>query len=279
MLAGCAGWTEMAQKVASALTPAIYSDLDRNVLNEISLTDPRKVISICKAKVSHDPQLERVYFQAIRDSVTPTNESAFAAIHERLFDLKPAAFVTTNIDKGMERVAPAFRVGKEIIDLTKIDADPGDRLRNSNIFYLHGSVDNLDRAVLTLDQYLDFYYSDRRRWVRDFLSQIFSGRFCVLFLGYGLTEYEIIQNIYQAAPESKRGLRENRHFLLTPIYTRDIARFNIERTYFEGVGVCSIPYFIDHEGFPRLNPVLSDLKRKINERTGPLKAMAAIDEV
>ncbi len=277
MLAGCASWQQLANKVIGAFGAAVYSDLDKTVLRELAGVDPRKAISICSARAKGNPELEEIYYQAIRDSVTPKDEAAFADIHGQIFDLKPVAFITTNIDDGMGRISPERSLGKKIINLTTADIDPVPELRNGNAFYLHGSVDAIDKTILTTEQYIEYYYNSPKTYLRDFLREVFNGRYAVLFLGYSLSEYEILQNIYLAAKTGGGASNENRHFLLTPLYSRDIAKFNIEKEYFKIFSVRAMPYFIDHDGYSRLNHVLRELRKKMQPSNATLDMMGEID--
>ena len=278
-LAGCAGWYELACNVIQCFGSSVYSDLYKAVLRETAAVDARKAISICAARAKADPELEAAYYQAIRDSVKPQNEAAFIDIHEQLCGLRPAAFITTNIDKGIERVPAEVFGARKVINLTTLDVDPIPDLRNGNIFYLHGSTDAIDKTVLTTDQYIEYYYNRPKPDLKNFLREVFIGKYSVLFLGYGLAEYEILQNIYLAANGHDSAPRENRHFLLTPIFSRDVAKFNVETEYFRLFSVRAIPYFIDHEGYGRLNYVLRELRKEIQASAATLDLMREIDSV
>jgi len=278
-LAGCANWYELACDVIDCFGGSIYSDLYKTVLRETAAVDPRKAISICAARAKASPELLGAYYQAIRDAVKPENDTAFIDIHEQLCGLRPVAFITTNIDRGIERVPAEILGTRKVINLTTLDSDPIPDLRNGNVFYLHGSVDAIDKTVLTTDEYIEYYYNRRTRHLMHFLREVFIGKYSVLFLGYGLAEYEILQNIYIAANGHGNAQRENRHFLLTPIFSRDVAKFNIEKDYFGLFSVRAIPYFIDHEGYGRLNHVLRELRKEIQASAATLDLMQEMDSV
>lgn len=278
MLAGCASWYQLAINVIGAFGNSVFSDLDRTVLREMASLDPRKAISICSGYAKGNPELEAIYYGAIERSVTPSDAAAFSNIHEELFRLNPAAFITTNIDRGMERIGPELLASKKIINLPLGEIDPVNELRNGNIFYLHGAIDAIDKTILTTDQYIEYYYNSPKTYLKNFLQEVFVGRYTVLFLGYSLSEYEILQSIYLAANAGRANGNETRHFLLTPIYSRDITKFNIEKRYFGIFSVQAIPYFIDHEGFARLNYVLRELRRNMQANSpATLDLMDEID--
>lgn len=64
--------------------------------------------------------------------------------------------------------------------------DAAAELRNGNIFYLHGSTNALPNAILTTDQYIDFYYNNPKPYLTRFSREVFSGKYCVLFFGYSI---------------------------------------------------------------------------------------------
>ncbi len=279
-LAGCCGWVELAKRIIKEFSDNEYSNIEKNVLTDMANNDPRKAISICYSRAKNNNKLEDAYFKAIKESVTPSNNRKFADIHEKLLDLNAICYVTTNIDKGMETVNNMKLTKKKIINATNPSpsSDLAKEIRNGNIFYLHGSVDDLRNTIFTIQSYLKFYYKSPA--ITHFLKKIFGGNFSVLFIGYSLSEYEILQNIFLSLDAQDKEIIQSRHFLLTPIYTKDLAKFNVEKDFFKIFSVETIPYFIDYDGYERLSDVLSSLRAKIHEYTPEtLKVFKDIDEV
>lgn len=278
MLGGCESWLGLAKGVVGAAPPEIYSELEKDALIAIAEQDARKAISICYHRFKRERALETHYYPAIKEAVTPLpeKEAAFKHVHQQLFDLGAIAYVTTNIDMGFERILGPARDGKRIISLANEESDSIiSEIRNGNIFYLHGDLGALQQTIFTVDNYIDFY---SRPVTQMFLQQIFRGDYCVLFIGYSLSEHEILQNIFLAT--RKKADSETaafKHFILTPLYSRDLAKFNHERDYWKIFSVRAIPYFIDHEGFGRLHHVLDKLKNLKAKRAKP--RLAVLDEV
>lgn len=280
MLAGCAGWVELATNIVNAFPEDIYSKLDKSILTEMATSDPKKIITICYHKAKNNINLlNNVYFKTIKESVTPQNKKEFNEIHTKIFDLNAISYITTNIDRGIESIERIGLRSKEIIDVTNYDShsDLREKITNGNNFYLHGTVDNIENTVFTVDRYFDFYSQKR---INGFLKEIFGGRYSVLFIGYSLNEYEILQNLFLAVRNSISTVELYNHFLLTPIYTRDLAKFNIEKDYFKIFSIKAIPYFIDFEGYGRLKYVLDLLRRRIAEyKPEVLSVKREIDKV
>lgn len=264
-LAGCAGWIELAEKIVYKFPKEIYSEQDKIILKEMANTDPKKVISVCYHRVKNDKKLlENVYFKAIKDSVTPSKVKEFIEIHNKIFNLNAVSYVTTNIDKGIESIENIDLGKKKTFELTDSDNESNllNEIKNGNIFYLHGTVDNIEGTIFTVDNYFEFYTKENNN---RFLREIFSGKFSVLFIGYSLNEYEILQNIFLAVSNQNTEIALYKHFLLAPIYSKDIAKFNIEKEYFKIFSIKAIPYFIDYDGYGRLNYVLDLLIKTFRE--------------
>lgn len=287
-LAGCASWAELAANIVKRFPDNVFSHQDKEVLRDLAYRDPKKVISICyhraidEQRFHKDDSLIRTYYESIKDSVKPNNMGEFEKIHKSIFDLDAISYVTTNIDKGIESVkSPDLRrKGRfnltSLFDLSIIT----DEVRNGNIFYLHGSVDAIDKTVFTVDSYYDFYAGSKSASVKSFLMKIFRGDYSVLFIGYSLEEQEILQNIFLANEEQRQQGEEYQHFILSPVYSKDLAQFNIQKMFFQIYSVKSIPYFIDYDGFGRLYHALNELKKQIRITRRPrISVLDKIDKV
>lgn len=282
MLAGCASWEQLAHNIINKFPLEIYSEQDKVILKEIAIDEPKKAISICYHRAKQNKKLlEDVYFNTIKLSVIPKNLNAFAAIHAKIFDLNAISYITTNIDKGIETISKIDLKGKKITDLTTLGEELGliDKIKDGNIFYLHGTIDHIEKTIFTVDSYLNFYSKDSAVITR-FLREIFSRKYSVLFIGYSLSEYEILQNIFLAAGGQSKEVDLYNHFLLAPIYSKDLAKFNIEKNYFRIFSVKAIPYFIDHESYGRLQYVLDLLRKTVRTyRPDVLSVFNDVDKV
>ena len=280
-LAGCASWIELAKNIANAFPKNVYSELDKEVLREIAEVDPKRAISICYRESERNINvLKNIYFKALRKSVTPTNKKEFVEIHKKIFNLNALSYITTNIDRGVETVnrKKRYLVRKKIIDLTNSKKlNPKNEIRKENVFCLHGTVSNIEKTIFADHDYFKFYANNK---INDFLQEIFRGEYSVLFIGYSLNEYEVLKNIFLAIDKQNKEIDLNNHFLLSPIYSKDIAKFNIEREYFKIFSINAKPYFIDYDGYGRLKYVLDLLKKEIEQyRPDILSVHQKIDQV
>ena len=156
-------------------------------------------------------------------------------------------FVTTNIDKGLQKY------------LGMTDAKVAIYPKFSNppkfINYLHGRIDLENSWILTSGQYNQGYYYDNVPCM-SFLTQIFES-YSVLFIGYGLREKQIQEAI------SKTGKRKTHYWLEGwKRNTQDdleIRRTNLKENY----NITLISYSVDKNDFDELYEVVDLLYREM----------------
>ena len=177
---GCKRWRDMSV----ALIEDCYSSnqidywIRENLLMKHGLS-PRKLITIAK-KILGDN-----YADKIKHTLIPTTnrKDKFPSLFKNLFALN-ATFITTNIDNHLSSL---FDPSNIHTDVNKFDLE---HIKPGNIFHLHGTVDNPNGWVLTIDEYVNRY---RNKKIRNFLEHVFiNGDYCILFVGYGVDEIEII---------------------------------------------------------------------------------------
>lgn len=264
-IAGCKGWVDLANEIINSLP--IYSFIQKDELKNIALHDPRKAISICYHQAQKEKKLEE-YYEAIKKALKPKDTNKFKEIHKLIFDLDALFYVTTNVDRGAEQVN--FRKRK-IFNLPLEETELNwEYFNEGNIIYLHGSLEKPERTIFTVDDYIKFYSKQNAKMC---LQEVFREPHSVLFIGYSLDEYEILENIFRVMGNQTSENNSNsscKYFLLTPLYTRDLERFNIESEYFKIFSVCTIPYFIDYKGYDGLFDTLINFKKEIEENMPPL---------
>jgi len=270
-LYGCLLWDEMATKLINELQDAnILTHAEQDVLLKDANTNPRKTISICHRKCQEAKKLN-VYEKAIRDAVTIKDSNKAHNIYKKIFSIKATAHMTTNIDDGLEKYASSMQhIGENIktynctlpVDQTRIMQVKHNIFKDGSIIYLHGNIDNIQECVLTVDRYLSFY-GEKNSFLNDLFSQLKLISGVIIFLGYGLNEWDIIERIYKLKNNSSEGVA----YLLSPIFTHELTAFNLEVEYYKSFGVEPIPYIIDEEGYEKINFVLDNLAKAINKST------------
>ncbi len=275
-IAGCESWQGLSNNVINGLTPSILNYSESDELKKLSILDVRKVLTICRKLADANGKIED-FNKLIIKSVKPKNYQLFKEVHELLLEIKAYAYITTNIDKGMEEARPKFESPQDIYDLTKeIPSKISSLINNGNIFYLHGSIDNISTSIFNNENYFSFY--DKHE-IKELLKDIFSGRFTVLFIGYGLGDYEILTNIFLAAKENNYT-KTISHYSLMPMFSNELNRISIEERYLEVFSICPLFYYIDYSNYESILPILYKFRDVVNEIRSPrMEDLDLIDSV
>ncbi len=203
-LYGCLLWDEMAIKLVKELRANnILTYAEQDILLEETCTNPRKVISICYRKCNDSADNLRIYEKTIKDSVQIEDFSKSQNIYKKIFSIKATSHITTNIDNGLKEYASAMNEAGEKIKIYNCTL-PNDQERikqvNYNIFkdgtiiYLHGNIENIQGCILPVEKYLS-HYNENNSFLNGLFSKIKTMNGIIIFLGYGLNEWDIIERI------------------------------------------------------------------------------------
>jgi len=270
-------WNELADKMIKKLKEInLISYAQEKILSGETASDPRKVITICY-RICKKENLQ-VYTDAISkcfdfdfDSKYKNN---FLKVYDKIFSIKARAYLTTNIDLGITCYKDDFLKMSRIKtynctlpkDKESIKQTGYNIIKDGNIVYLHGNVENddtINECIMPLDKYLSFY-GEGDEFVRGLFSNL-SG--CIIiFIGYSLNEWDVIEKIYKISKQ--RGENESIEltgYILSPIFSFELAKFNLEKVYYETFGIKAIPYIIDDEGYEKLFLVLGNLTQEISK--------------
>lgn len=127
------------------------------------------------------------------------------------------------------------------------------------IWHLHGSLDRSSEVVFTTRQYLERYTNEEFR--RRLYNLLNNGEYTILFIGYGLSELQLLDFLVNAKGDGTRM------FLLQPYFKDDEALYEAERPYFKDYGISLIKYPKDH-GYDELFHVLEELKNEVINSSG-----------
>ena len=266
LLCGSPSWSGFAKSLVNELeaASAIQSDEAAELIN---LGDARRTLSVAKNMAERQ--------KVIIDYDRILHPSQPHAIGLRLYSvlqrLQPV-FVTTNYDKWLHRTQEL-----ETLD-GNVEDNPIDKLsayRDAEIFkpahftadklskpgaiiHLHGSYTEPSSMVISLRDYVR-HYSDPS--VIRFLTDMFKD-FTVLFVGYGLAEMEILEQIIRVKGDvSNEG--DMRHFILLSTRSNEAKQTEFTTEYFRdecGVGV--LPYNVDN-GYEAIVSVLENWSSQI----------------
>ena len=173
---------------------------------------------------------------------------------------KPIIKITTNIDFEWEKILKdksekqkqeqsqegqvthlqTFYTQTQYSDFTNRQ-----KIDGNTLYQVHGSLNNLDNAILTTSQYVNHYRDDEG--LKGFLENVFK-EYVVLFIGSGVQEFEILEHCLKQSPSE--------HYTLISSQMGEENLFRIKKAYFKEIRIKAVPYYLDFQGYDRLLFVL-----------------------
>ena len=264
-LVGCQGWDTLARNLISKChEKGIINFRESETLSQI--TDHKKTITICYHLFDNN-DLADVFYQEMRRALREEDDIETPNIYDDIYKLR-GLFITTNADTHFDRLFHAPNILYRASDFR------ADRLDRTNLYHIHGSVKDRDSLIFTVSNYMERYTQDPE--FRKFLDRIFRD-YTVLFLGYGVTEFEILDFILPKNPRNPALIL--RHFMLSPFYSGEDNILRYEQTYYTDLGINILGYEKDAYGYRQLIEVIRHWNEEINLVTGYLhEASRLIDE-
>lgn len=269
---GCSDWNGLANDLIKRCENTLGKDEPllnnfeaaqlRNMLEQSR--NSKKVITICNSILSQSKNdelfLEEMKKSLNDDKVTSTNPKL--KTYRDLYNLN-GIFVTTNADRHIDQIFKA-----QNIITNKFTGSTA--LLNKNLYKIHGSIDEAASLIFTVEQYFSRYKD--KEFIK-FLQSLFTKT--VLFVGYGLGEFELLEHMYKNIT-----LSENHYFYLSGYYTHEKRLCDFEQMYFDQMKVQLIPYSKDKKGFKQLPIVIEEWVKQIQTMTNVLQNnFDEIDEV
>jgi len=267
MLCGSPDWRGFANKVVNDLEKKkILRFIEAESLR--GLGDARRTLSLAR-KLAKDNQVDINYDEILHP---PEPDAQGVAFYEMLTGLRPV-FVTTNYDKYLDETEylpktkaassndsdtpPGLPKERQLID--KPEQFTPDLLKERGVvIHLHGSYRSPESMVVSLRDYIHHYNHAN---VKALITEMFS-KHTVLFVGYGLAELEILENIVRHNPYLQRANSDSRaaqnpqHFMLYPCRSTEQVQTSFITDFFlNQCGVRVIPYEIDNNGFYEIKNV------------------------
>ena len=223
-------------------------------------------------------------------------------IYKELFDLD-AIYITTNYDDCIdvfwhERNQILNEVKDEISksyssEFEQIKTNGGlegkiifkkediikSKLDTSNIIHLHGSLVDEATMLVTIPDYLNFYGvkgTQDNPGIADFLDTLFNSAYTVVFLGYGLEEFEILEYMLQKVVDSKIN---QKHFMLYPTYPSEKIIIDYYFEYYKNFGIEIIPYDISEKGYRQLEDIINNWSLILQDCCKPKSNYVKIKEL
>jgi len=285
---GCPSW----EKFAFDLLDDLFTKREINYFEkkELSKLQARKILSICvdiyRDKNIYPPDYQKIF------TGDPELKKRFN-LYEDLYKFN-VIYVTTNYDDHLDREAETAKPKEESMISSEVassfpvaNIEKGNvfykreellisNLSNGNVLHIHGSIREPEQMIITLVDYMNQYRENSL--ISVFLEELFT-KYIVLFIGYGLEEYEILDFMIS---KIKRKDRNISHFILLPFYKSQKNIVEFQKKYYLSMGIKLMPYFIDNKGHMQLAFIIKDWAEIIGRNSkpqSPLDTLRIIDEV
>lgn len=259
-LIGCDGWDELAKNlIRRCYDEGLINFKEKESLSSIS--DHKKTITICHHILKSDNVSK--YYDEMGKALKQGEEIENPNIYKEIIFFR-GPFITTNVDTHFDK---QFRPSNVI-------SNPGDFNKNNilpnTLYHIHGSFKDKENMVFSVSTYFKRYNEDRN--FKLFLEKVFAD-YTVLFLGYGLSEYEVLDFVLKNRHESPR------HFILSAYYRGEENILKYEEAYYADLGINVIPFEKDEKGYSQLHGVINNWTNEIKQVTNYLpNAFKEIDE-
>lgn len=202
-----------------------------------------RVLTFCKGRFKKNGRIEEYYKKLEElfndkekcENIRNDGYAELAKLGVRSF------FVQTNVDRSLEIY---IKKAKSVDVFVNVSLPSVKSISASSMIYLHGVITNKSSLILTDDEYNAFYQTDIN--FTTFVQELFATH-DVIFLGYGLNDKEILDNIiksgngrarFLAVGKTVREETKNKMFAeyLSQHYGVEIIEYDIEKGYEEITG-------------------------------------------
>jgi hypothetical protein len=260
-LIGCTGWADLARNYVKECFRKHYINyLEKERL--LQEKDHKKTITICFHLLNQKNELS-IFYSLMKNSfeINPELAKKYNIYHE-LASLN-LLVITTNADTHLDKYF-----------LKNIDGKfDDDDIDHSFLYHIHGSITNHESLIFTTRAYLRHYTNPN---FQNFMKKIFQ-RYTVLFIGYGLGEFEILDYLIKTiSPKNE----EKKHFLLKPYFEHEKKFYELDNKYYNELGIEVCPFLKDEKGFNQLFYVIQNWKAKIYTETNfQVNLFSKIDKI
>ena len=257
---GIMGWEDFSAFLIKHAFPD-FKDYSA-VLRDVPSSKER--ITIAYKKFEQEDRLDEFY-QYFGQGMTP-NQKVFESKENiyKILNRFEAIFLTTNADNLFEEVIGSALCHENYkLDILKSES----QRRQNHLFYLHGHyTENIDpvknNLVFTAPQYVE-RYNDKD--FTQFLKTIFEDGNTIVFIGYGLNEFELIDYVITKAGHTSNSCENV--YVLYPFCENDDLLFEVKKSYFKAINIEIIPYDISKNGYDSLINVLNALYDDYQKKT------------
>ena len=243
---GCKSWDVLANDLIDKCHCLGYINYHETEILK-SFSNQKKKISIAYGILKE--KNEDAFFEVFNKSLEWKTESGKKNIYDCLMFLSET-FVTTNADTCIDE---HFMPNDIIYDFSDYE-----KISFHKVFHIHGHKEHRESLVFTVEQYLNRYRTTSDNKYLQFLKDLFSN-YTVLFIGYGLEEFELLDFLTLKAKADKSN---KKHYALMPYYSFEKRIADYDQIYYNSLNIQVIPYAKDDKGYAQLIDIIDDWGNK-----------------
>lgn len=283
-LGGCPGWDEFANAALRFFVQE--GKLSHAQLDQLLSLSARIKLAVAQGlEQEHKLPIEfKKLLQPPADHCQELGDRVYASLGKLA-----STFVTTNYDEWLDKMptangsssSPASDLPNTLRNVVyKLEDLDDEKLKTPNtVLHIHGSVRDRKSMVLTTSDYLKRYRShrldgssDRENPFLTFLEILFTQK-NVLFVGYSLSELEVLEYVVQKARQDhKKNNEEPRHYILQGFFSHQLElKKSLECYYRNECGIGLLAFSRDTQDWRQLLDVVEYLGKEIP--VGPLLAL------
>ena len=245
-LVDCKSWDELADNLITKCYDLKYITFHEAEALK-SYPSQKKKISIAYGILKKKD--EEAFYEVFDKSLEWKTEHGKKNIYDYLALLSDT-FVTTNADTCIDS---HFIPNDVVYDFSHTKS-----VSRHKVFHIHGCQKHRESLVFTVEQYLDRYQNTPNNNYLHFLDDLFS-HYTVLFIGYGLEEFELLDYLTLKAKVNKST---KRHYALLPYFSFEKKMAEYDQIYYNSLNIQIIPYAKDDKGYNQLIDIIDDWGNK-----------------
>ncbi|GAB4206680.1 MAG: hypothetical protein Fur0023_16770 [Bacteroidia bacterium] len=269
-VAGCLSWHELGKRLIEECYK--YIDEGKRLINYqekenlINKLNSRDLISYANLIFFKNSGKEDNFYLKLKELLSQPNDDS---IYETI-DKLDVPYITTNADTIFDKFLKKENIVIEnfgsIFDENLTNYPKG--LQKKHLYKIHGSICKTETLVFTTSQYLERYNEEN---FQNFLKKVFQ-EYNVLFIGYGLNEFELLEYMFKKINEDENNETSNakqikEHYFIKGYFKYEKNLLELDRTHFyDNFKIKILPYPLDEDGYDGIKKILEELIDYIHSR-------------
>ncbi len=251
-LNGCVSWNQLAEILIEKCFE--HGELNYNEKEVLKKRGTKEKISICKSMLTRhkaeNSDCENSYQQTMISLFDRKNETEHSDLIYTYVCKMKSVIVTTNADTYVCRY---FDPSHCFISDKDFKAN---KMRENTVFFLHGNIEDPKTLVFSVKEYIHKY---RESEYANFLTNLFKDHI-ILFLGYGLEEFEVLDFLLQKHNDSPT----NNLYLLKGSFKSDGKIIGLEKEYYKNnLNITTIDFSLDNKGYKQQIEIIKTWSQEV----------------